>query len=400
MKLENDVIGVISAFSFKENAYTEYDLKIIESIALHLSVATANAELFKKAQTEISERIKKEEEITQVRNNLEEAQRIAHIGSWVYNLKENRLYNSDELYRILGLEEFPEYFEFDEGMKLIHDEDRDNTIKKLKYAIENKTYYINEDRIVRPNGEIRFVKIVGEQMFDDKGNHTGMHGTLQDITEFKKINEELIKSLNEKELILKEIHHRVKNNLQVVSSLLRLQSESITDETAIGYLKMSEQRVKSMALIHQQLYRTKDLSQIDFREYLEDLCNYLFFAYDISFSRVTLNIDVDKIFFGIDTALPCGLIVNELVTNSIKHAFPGYNIGNLLVSLKKDITGKYLLRIRDDGQGAQKIDFEKTTTLGMELVKTLTEQLEGEIKVNVDSGTDITITFFDQYSKN
>lgn len=232
------------------------------------------------------------------------------------------------------------------------------------------------------------------------GEFAGMHGTLQDITEIKRINEELIKSLNEKELILKEIHHRVKNNLQVVSSLLRLQSESIKDESAIGYLKMSEQRVKSMALIHQQLYRTKDLSRIDFREYLEDLCNYLFFAYDISFSRIELKIEVDNIYFGIDTALPCGLIVNELVTNSIKHAFPDYSVGTLMLSLKKEISGRYILRIKDDGKGGEKIDFEKTNTLGMELVKTLTEQLEGEIKVNCDKGTEIIISFFDQNTEN
>lgn len=400
MKLEKEVIGVISSFSFRENAYSEYDLKIIESIALHLSVATANAELYKQAQIEINERIKKESEISQVRTYLEEAQRIAHIGSWVFDINDNRLYNSDELYRILGLKELPAYFEFNEGMKYIHNEDRETTISKLKTAINEKAYYENEDRIVRPNGEIRFVKIVGEQMYDNEGNHIGMHGTLQDITEFKKINDELTRSLSEKELILKEIHHRVKNNLQVVSSLLRLQSESITDETAIGYLKMSEQRVKSMALIHQQLYRTKDLSQIDFREYLEDLCNYLFFAYDISFSRVNLKIEVDRIFFGIDTALPCGLIVNELVTNSIKHAFPGYTVGSLIVSLKQSPDGKYSLMIKDDGKGAEKIDFEKTTTLGMELVKTLTEQLEGEITVNLDKGTEILITFFDQYSNS
>jgi len=233
-------------------------------------------------------------------------------------------------------------------------------------------------------------------MYDEKGVFIGMQGTLQDITEIKRINDELLKSLNEKELILKEIHHRVKNNLQIVSSLLRLQAESIEDKAAIGYLKMSEQRVKSMALIHQQLYRTKDLSRIDFREYIEDLCNYLFFAYDISFSRVSLQIEVDEIYFGIDTALPCGLIINELVTNAIKHAFPDYSVGSLTVKLLRMATGKYSLTVKDDGKGANKVDFEKTSTLGMELVKTLTEQLEGEIKVDVESGTEITISFFDQ----
>lgn len=400
MKIGRNVIGVVSVFSFDENAYSEYDLKILESITVNVTVAAANAELYKRAQAEISERIKKEEELKQIRKNLEEAQRIAHIGSWKYDITEGKLYNSDELYRILGIEEKPQFFNFNEGMEFVHEEDRKKTTDKIAQALKNRIPYENEDRIVRPDGEIRFVKTVGEPIFNENGIFTGMHGTMQDITEVKRINEELVKSLNEKELILKEIHHRVKNNLQVVSSLLRLQSESIKDESAIGYLKMSEQRVKSMALIHQQLYRTKDLSRIDFREYLEDLCNYLFFAYDISFSRIELKIDVDNIFFGIDTALPCGLIVNELVTNSLKHAFPDYSVGSIALSLNKEVSGKYCLKIKDDGKGAEKIEFEKTTTLGMELVKTLTEQLEGEIKVNCDNGTEITISFFDQYSEN
>lgn len=400
MKIGNNVIGVVSVFSFDKNAYTDYDLKILESITVHVTVAAANAELYKRAQTELSERIKKEEELKQIRKNLEEAQRIAHIGSWVYDITAGKIYNSDELYRILGIKEIPPFFEFSEGMGYIHDEDRQKTIDKITAAIKSRNSYENEDRIIRPDGEIRYVKIVGEPMYNENGEFAGMHGTLQDITEIKRINEELIKSLNEKELILKEIHHRVKNNLQVVSSLLRLQSESIKDESAIGYLKMSEQRVKSMALIHQQLYRTKDLSRIDFREYLEDLCNYLFFAYDISFSRIELKIEVDNIYFGIDTALPCGLIVNELVTNSIKHAFPDYSVGTLMLSLKKEISGRYILRIKDDGKGGEKIDFEKANTLGMELVKTLTEQLEGEIKVNCDKGTEIIISFFDQNTEN
>lgn len=396
MKIGKNVIGVISVFSFKRNAYSEYDLKILESITVHLSVAAANAELYDRAQKEISERIKKEEELKQIRRNLENAQRIAHLGSWMYDLKGNKLYNSSELYRILGLKDEPEFFDFNEGMNHIHPEDRETTIAKIQNAIKNGTSYENEDRIVTPKGEIRNVRIIGEPIYNENKNIIGLQGTLQDITDIKRINNELLKSLNEKELILKEIHHRVKNNLQVVSSLLRLQSDSITDKAAIGYLKMSEQRVKSMALIHQQLYRTKDLSRIDFREYLEDLCNYLFFAYDISFSRVALKVEVEDIYFGIDTALPCGLIVNELVTNSIKHAFPEYSVGTLTVKLTHEVTGKYVLVIQDDGKGADAVNFENNTTLGMELVKTLTEQLEGAISVESNNGTKITITFFDQ----
>ncbi len=400
LKMDEDVIGVIQVLSYKENAYNENDLRILESLAGSITAATLNASLYQRAQTEIAERINKENEISEIRENLEGAQRIAHIGSWTYNSEDNRIYNSNEIYRILGILHDSDSFSFEEAMNYIHPDDRERTRQKLLGAIEKELHYTNEDRIIRPNGEVRYVKIVGEPIVDHRGNIKGVQGTLQDITDIKLINDELLRSLGEKELMLKEIHHRVKNNLQVVSSLLRLQSETITDAAAIGYLKMSEQRVRSMALIHQQLYRTKDLTKIDFRQYLEELCNYLFFAYDVKRSDIGLNMRVDEIYFAIDTALPCGLIVNELVTNSLKHAFVNTKKGEITVSLLKEEEIKNILIIKDNGSGAAALDFEKSSTLGMELVKTLTEQLEGTIEVNTQNGTEIRISFFDQIIKS
>ena len=400
LKMDEDVIGVIQVLSYTENAYNENDLRILESLAGSITAATLNASLYQRAQTEIAERINKENEISEIRENLEEAQRIAHIGSWMYNSEDNRIYNSGEIYRILGIIQDSDNFSFEEAMSYIHPEDRERTKARLLKAIEQKSHYTNEDRIVRPNGEVRYMKIVGEPIIDHRGNVKGVQGTLQDITDIKLINDELLRSLGEKELMLKEIHHRVKNNLQVVSSLLRLQSETISDESAIGYLKMSEQRVRSMALIHQQLYRTKDLTRIDFRQYLEELCNYLFFANDVRRDEISLNLRVDEIYFAIDTALPCGLIVNELVTNSLKHAFRKAKKGEVTVSLAKEDGNKNILTVKDNGSGAAALDFENSTTLGMELVKTLTEQLEGTIKVSTNNGTEICITFFDQTIKS
>ena len=400
LKMEEDVIGVIQVLSYKNNAFNENDLRILESLSGSITAATLNASLYQRAQIEIAERINKENEISEIRKNLEEAQRIAHIGSWMYNSEDDRIYNSGEVYRILGLESGSDSFTFEEAMLYVHAEDRERTKTRLLKAIEDKTLYTNEDRIVRPNGEVRYVKIVGEPIIDHTGNIKGVQGTLQDITDFKLINDELLRSLGEKELMLKEIHHRVKNNLQVVSSLLRLQSETITDKAAIGYLKMSEQRVRSMALIHQQLYRTKDLTRIDFRRYLEELCNYLFFAYDVKRADIGLKLSVDEIYFAIDTALPCGLIVNELVTNSLKHAFAVTKKGEITVSLAKEASGKNILTIKDNGSGVAQLDFENTATLGMELVKTLTEQLEGTIEVNTQNGTEVCISFYDQTIKS
>jgi PAS domain S-box-containing protein len=395
MKIDGRVIGVIQVLSYKKNAYDNSDLQLLESLTGPITAATINASLYHQAQTEIIERSRKEKELGVIKKNLEEAQRIAHVGSWFYDQNTKTIINSAEISNILGMEKTVTGMELSDAMGIVHEEDRQSTTEKLRKAIEKRTSYTNEDRIVRPDGEVRFVKIVGEPIFDDEGEFRGMQGTMQDITDIKRINEELRKSLGEKELMLKEIHHRVKNNLQIVSSLLRLQSDKITDTAAIEYLKQSEQRVKSMALIHQQLYKTKDLARIDFGEYLGDLCTYLFFAYGVSRSRVDFRIEVKEVYFSIDTALPCGLIVNELVTNSIKHGFPGDTKGMVTICLHKDDIGKNHLVIKDDGKGAEKLDLENSSTLGMELVRTLIDQLEGEISVNTDSGTEIHLSFFD-----
>ncbi|MBZ0201844.1 MAG: PAS domain S-box protein [Ignavibacteria bacterium] len=399
MKIENSIIGVITVYSYEKEAYKEENLKILEALTTELSAATLNAMLYQQAQKEIEERIRNEEELTIIKKNLEEAQRIAHIGSWFFDIESNMMTNSDEVYTILGIKPTPEGFEFDQAMNFVHDDDRKQTMKNIKDAIKNKKSYVNEDRIIRPDGEVRYVKLMGEPAFDDKGNYKGIHGTIQDITEIKLINGELMRSLSEKEMMLKEIHHRVKNNLQVVSSLLRLQSDKISDRTAIDYLKQSEQRVKSMALIHQQLYRTKDLSKIDFREYLKELCSYLIFAYGVNSQKISLQIELDETYFGIDTALPCGLIVNELLTNSIKHAYPGNRTGNIVIKLYKDDSNTNHLTVKDDGIGG-KLDFKNAETLGLELVSTLTEQLDGEITSCCNGGTEITISFADQKNKS
>lgn len=399
MKLEGNVIGTIQVLSYEKNAFNADNLRMLESLTSPITAATVNAGLYQQAQKEIDERIKKEIELKEIRRNMEEAQRISHIGNWVLNTETNEIYNSAEVYSILGIEPITSSVPFKQMLNSIHEEDRDLTQKLISEAISEKRSYINEDRIVRPGGEVRFVRIMGEPIIDENGNQNGMQGTMQDITDLKRINDELVKSLGEKELMLKEIHHRVKNNLQVVSSLLRLQSEKIKDKTTVEYFKLSEQRVKSMALIHQQLYKSKDLSKINFRDYLKELCSYLFFVNGVSSGRIKLNILVDEVFFGIDTALPCGLIVNELVTNSIKHAFPDGRKGNICISLEEYKETWNRLIIKDDGVGVGELDFRNSASLGMELVDTLTDQIDGRIEVNTDCGTEVRIIFKELYYK-
>src|ERR1035437_4128918 len=205
--------------------------------------------------------------------------------------------------------------------------------------------------------------------------------------------EKIESSLKEKEVLLKEIHHRVKNNLQIISSLLNLQSGYIKDKDSIEIFKESQNRVRSMALIHEKLYQSKDMSQIDFSEYVSELVANLFSSYSLNSALITLHQDINNIMLEIDLAINLGLIINELVSNAFKHGFPSGRKGNLYISMKKD-EQKYELTIEDDGIGfSSEIDFRKTESLGLQLIITLVEQIGGEIFLFTDNGSKFVIKF-------
>ncbi|HEY9808873.1 MAG TPA: PAS domain S-box protein [Halomicronema sp.] len=217
-----------------------------------------------------------------------------------------------------------------------------------------------------------------------------------DITERKQAEEKLLASLREKEVMLKEIHHRVKNNLQIVSSLLKLQSGYIKDPDALGLFKDSYNRVRSMALIHEKLYRSSDLSGIDASEYIHNLVANLCSAYGVCSEKIAVKIDVEKIAIDIDTAIPCGLIINELVSNSFKYAFPEGQQGLVTINLKlsQDNRKMFVLTVADDGIGLpSNFDLETSDSLGLQLVFNLTEQLGGTIQVSGNKGTFYKIIF-------
>ncbi|MDZ7270913.1 MAG: PAS domain-containing protein [candidate division KSB1 bacterium] len=214
-----------------------------------------------------------------------------------------------------------------------------------------------------------------------------------DVTERNRAMEKLTASLKEKEVLLKEIHHRVKNNMQVISSMLRLQAGYIQDPQALELFQESQNRVKSMALIHEKLYQSQDLARIDFADYLRNLTSHLFRSYS-GRPDVTLNVEVGDVHLSVETGIPCGLIVNELVSNALKHAFPGGRSGQITVSLQRN-NGTYVLSVKDDGVGFPKdVDFRNTPSLGLQLVNTLTTQLEGSVElISNGVGTEFRIQF-------
>jgi two-component sensor histidine kinase/sensor domain CHASE-containing protein len=215
----------------------------------------------------------------------------------------------------------------------------------------------------------------------------------QEIDERKRVEEQIKASLKEKEVLLKEIHHRVKNNLQIISSLLKLQCASIEEKQTLAIFRESQNRIESMALIHEQLYESKDLSGIDFAKYIHNLVANLFCAYEVSTNNINFKIDISKVILDINAAIPCGLIINELIANSLKYAFPSNQKGEVGINFFSS-DSKFVLAIKDDGIGFPKdLDYLNTQTLGLQLVVALTEQLEGEIELNNVQGTEFKITF-------
>ncbi len=246
------------------------------------------------------------------------------------------------------------------------------------------------------------------------GEVNGMSIILEDVTERLNIESRLRDSIKEKDVLLKEIHHRVKNNLQIISSLLNLQSVNIVNEYDKKIFMDSRSRIKSMAIVHEQLYQSDDLSSIDMEKYIERLAGSLFNSYNVN-SLIRLSLDVENVKFGVNKAIPLGLLINELLTNSLKHAFPCIYEGQVSLTdyvpvLSKDasimseycqinldlrfVKGKYVLVVSDNGIGLPRdLDYRHTKSLGFQLVNGLVKQVDGVIALDRSRGTKFRIEF-------
>lgn len=217
---------------------------------------------------------------------------------------------------------------------------------------------------------------------------------LRDVTERKLAEKDMRTSLDEKEALLKEIHHRVKNNLQVISSLLGLQSRLIVDPATRRAFQESQNRVHSMALVHERLYQSESLSEIDSQEYVGELTAHLFISYGVSTSRVKLSLQVDKAPMNMDAAVPCGLVLNELVSNCLKYAFPDGRKGEIRIALRRNKDRLTHLVVADDGVGLPAdTTLWSTKSLGLRLVRILADQMGAAVEVNSGGGTEVRLNF-------
>ncbi len=300
--------------------------------------------------------------------------------------------------------------DFISGIKweeIVLPEDLPLLFEPLKMADSNPDSALElEYRIRNKEGEIRWVRELIQLIPGASGSSGKFQGFIHDITQ-RKMAEETLKRTEEARI--KEIHHRIKNNLQVISSLLSLQAEKFSDKETLEAFRESQNRVASMALIHEELYQGKDMETLDFAAYLRELTSELLSSYTVGNERVSLKLDIEQIYLGMDTSVPLGIIVNELVSNSLKHAFTAGKEGEIRISLfgpenyeiedEKDL--QFTLSIADNGKGfPEKSDFKNMDSLGLQLVNILVEQIEGCIELKRDSGTEFKITFSSSMKTN
>jgi PAS domain S-box-containing protein len=233
---------------------------------------------------------------------------------------------------------------------------------------------------------------------DENGTPFAILSVNRDVSDRKHAEEEIKRSLREKETLLAEVHHRVKNNMQIISSLLSLQSKDIEDERALSLIKNCEDRIKAMSLVHEKLYLSEDLSSIDFHDYMEDLSARLFQVHRVDSRVLSFSSQIKDVSFNIETAIPLGLIINELISNALKHAFPEGKKGSIAVELTQDKKREeYILTVTDDGIGFPEVtDYRNTETFGLQLVDMLTEQFHGTMELDRTKGTSFRITFREQ----
>lgn len=382
LKIKNKIVGVLSLQSFtNKEEFNEKDIEILEFISGIIALTVQR---------------KQDENI--IHNQSAKLRAIIENSThlfWTYNAEKGVTSSNKN---------FVKYIEETYSKKV---EIEINTKKKLTFSDDNQQFFWNKKYKKAFKGESQYFisskkdnngrEIIKEvflnPIYDEKGKISEISGIAHDITE-KTISEQQLKeSLKEKEVLLKEVHHRVKNNLQVISSILNLQSSYVKDENTLNILRESQNRIKSMSFIHESLYKTDDFSKINFSEYISSLSKNLVHSYGIYDNLIDLDLSLEEVFLNLDLSIPCGLIINELVSNALKYAFPENKKGIIKITLLEK-KGLINLIVADNGLGLpNSINYKETDSLGLQLVMTLAEQIDAKVTLNNIKGAKYTIIF-------
>ncbi len=347
-----------------------------------------------------AERKQVEEALQKSESLLNEVGRIAKIGGWEMDLITREAVWTRGTYEIVEIDPDEVPPGPDDHIAYYLPEYQPLVADAMRALIEEDRPLDFEAKLQTAKGNIKWCRALG-QATREQGVCIKVFGTFQDITERKQAEEKVKASLQEKEVLLQEIHHRVKNNLQIISSLLDMQADAVEDPRLWQALQDSQQRIRSMALVHEKLYQSDNLARIDFAEYIQDMVDYLVMLYSPRVGHVVPRLEVETLALTIDFAIPCGLIVNELVSNALKHAFfppPKEGEPEIRIAFQANSNG-YQLTISDNGVGLPpEVDVADSPSLGLQLVNILVGQLQGSVSVNGDAGTQFTLIFPKQES--
>jgi two-component sensor histidine kinase/PAS domain-containing protein len=390
---QNSYIGGISLHQCDQpREWNREDIEFVQAIADHCAIAIHQAQLYAKLQCELRERHQVEEALRQSETRFRTV--LKHAPLVVFNqdqeLRYTWAYNvvpDDDLDAILGKTD-SELLAPQEAQPLI----------SIKQRVLTSGIGMREEVSLTINGELRYYDLTVEPLRNSIGDIEGITGAAMDISDRKYIENQLKISLQQKEVLFQEIHHRVKNNLQLVSSLLDLQSQQIDDPEIFALFQASQNRIKSMALIHEELYQFDHLQQINFLNYIENLTYHLIQTYAIHPESIHLHLNIDQnLNFDISTAIYCGLILNELISNALKHAFKPNNYkGHIWIEIysqKKNNPKNKLIVGNNKPTPIELIDFNSPKSLGLQLVRALVAQLNGKLEIKKANNTVFEIEF-------
>jgi PAS domain S-box-containing protein len=382
----------LEAIRFKKDG-TSFDVHITESPIKYDNQIIGKYVIYR----DISARKKAERKLKESEKRYRELVELADAGIIIDDKYGHVVYANKRLAQILG------YKSNKELKKLtiydyIHPDDREKVLNyHQRRVLGKRAPQLYEFKGIRKDGKTIYLEVAVSPIMTEK-EIIGTRSYIWDITDRKKMEKTLKKALNEKSIMLQEIHHRVKNNMQIIISLMRIQARKAKHKETKDCLQALQNRVYSMSLIHDHFYQKPDLDKINIASYVKQLIDHLFFIYNKKQKQIQVNLDLEEIYLDLNKAIPFGMLVNEVISNVLKHAFPGRKKGELSLRIYRDGNKNIRLLVNDTGVGLPKeVDIENPSTMGLQLIRDLTKQLRGEIQIKSNGETQIKVIFPEKY---